>query len=214
LDWESFAMLRRCCLLAAFVVLLWPGLGAALTISFNYELDMGVVQEFATATVSQTGPGDEDLLFVIVLDPVLGPMRDLHEFYFNLDGLLTGLTVTTDDNPRTPYRRMRKPSVAGGSGFRFDWGVNFGNGGGRKGNGRIQEASFVLSADQALTVDMLDVSSGVIDGEEQQAGIHVQGTDVTAANSETIVGSLPEPAAILLLALGMAGVSLVRRRPG
>ncbi len=113
-------MLRRSCLLAAFLVLLWPGMGAALTISFDYELDTGVVQEFATATVRQIGSSNEALLFVIVLDPMLGPLRDLHEFYFNLDGLDAGLTVTSDDNPRTPYRLMRRPPVAGGSGFRVD----------------------------------------------------------------------------------------------
>ena len=129
----------------------------ALDIPLNIEFDTGEIGNYATVTVNESG-GDLD--FVISLaGTVLGPASDIHEFYFNLDGTPTGVTIFDTNAPVTEYELTPDPSVAGGAGSSFEYGVNFGNGAGGPGNGVLQARDLSISADEDLTIDSLNVPS-------------------------------------------------------
>jgi hypothetical protein len=203
-------------LLAVAFSLIGPGTAGALTIDLNTEFDTGVTGDFAQLEITENAGA---LDFVISLNLVaLGAGSDLHEFYFNLEDGFTGLAISDTDAPNTEYVLSSDPSVAGGAGSDFDWEVNFGKGGGRPGNGKLQTASFTLTADQDLSLTDLFISSFAQEGTiEVQFATHVQGTSaLTGANSETIGGSapIPEPATgpLVFSALGLLG--FWRRRAG
>jgi hypothetical protein len=156
----------------------------------------------------------DDLDFSIMLNGLLGPREDAHQFYFNLIGAGTfnGLSITSSNAPNREYRLVTSPRVAGGAGSSFDFGVKLGNGAGRNGNGVLTLATFTLSADQALTRSDLLESSFTNGGIEAQMALHIQGTS-TRPGSETVGGVvLPEPSTALLLAAGLASLALRRRR--
>jgi hypothetical protein len=157
----------------------------------------------------------DDLDFSIMLNGLLGPREDAHQFYFNLigAGTFTGLSIPSSNAPNTEYRLVTSPRVVGGAGSSFDFGVRLGNGAGRGGNGVLTLATLTLSADQALMPSDLLESSFTSGGIEAEMALHIQGTS-TRPGSETLGGVvlLPEPSTALLLAAGLAGLALWRRR--
>ena len=181
----------------------------AIDVPLNIEFDTGAIGNYAILTVNESG-GDLDFALSLA-GTVLGPASDLHELYFNLAGAPTGVTIFDTNAPVTPYALTADPSVAGGAGASFGWGVNFGNGAGDPGNGALKLATFTLSADQDLTLDSLDVLSSTSGGIEINFAVHVQGTD-TDPGSETVGGSLPEPGTLVLLSSGLAALALLRGR--
>lgn len=192
-------------LLATLVAGLLAAPTAALTFDLIHEFD-GVEPDAQYATVVATQNGD-DIDFEVTLGGLLGAGEDLHELYFNLDGAFSGLAVTTSNAPNSAYTVSTSPPVAGGAGSSFDFGVSFGNGAGPPGNGVLAFASFTLTADQALSVNDLLVSSFTSGGIEAQLALHIQGTN-TAAGSETVGGVVPEPTTALLLLGGLIGLAL------
>jgi hypothetical protein len=204
-------------LAVARVALLLCVAGSAGAVSFplNVEFDDGTIDTFGNVDVTEVGG---DLRFDITLDTsTLGSQADLQELYFNLVGAETGLAITSTDVVTTPYSLLTSPSVRGGAGSSFDFGVNFGNGAGPTGNGTLQTASFVLSADGALAIaDLLESSSTAgEDGVEIYLAVHVQSTAfVTGEDSETVGSLVPEPGSVALMllgVLGLAGFGTVRR---
>jgi len=187
-----------------------PGVAAAVSFDLDVEFDTGMVGSYARVNVEEVA-GDLD--FSIQLNDSLGSAADLHEFYFNLVGFFTGVMITDDDSPRFAYRLSSDPSVAGGAGAGFDYGVNFGNGAGWRGNGVLPMASFRLSADQPLSIAALLESSFSSGGTIQsQFAAHVQGTALLpGSSSETVGGLVPEPASGALLALGVVALATRRR---
>ena len=183
---------------------------AATPFPLNVEFDDGIFGTFGNVEVTEQAGGD--LLFQITLDTTeLGAGADLHELYFNLADTITGVSITSSDVVNTAYELEADPSVAGGAGSSFAYGVNFGNGAGVSGNGVLQTASFLLAADSDLTVDGLLIASSTSDGIEVFLAAHVQGTDLTQQGSETVGNSVPEPTTFLLGALGLAVAALRRR---
>lgn len=183
---------------------------SAVTINLVYEFD-GVepVQTYATVDITQNGA---DLDFAINYVGNLGPNADIHEFYFNLTSPpdpVTGLAITASNATTTPYTVLGpNPSIAGGAGSSFDWGVNLGNG---SANGNLQMATFTLSADQALSVGDLFETSSPNNTPPVNLAVHFQST-VTSPGSETIGGIVPVPAAVWLFSTGLLGLVGVARR--
>lgn len=177
---------------------------AASAISFplNVEFDEAITGNFGNVEVTEVTGGD--LFFEITLTGELGPNADLHEFYFNLPTAVAGLTLSSTDVVNTPYDLDFDPSVSGGAGSSFVWGVNLGNGAGPNGNGVLQTVTFTLSANGDLSENDLLISSSTNDGIEVFVAAHVQGTELTRRGSETVGSAVPEPTTFLLGALGLA----------
>ena len=172
---------------------LWIAGGSAVAAEFplTVEFDDGMVAEFGTVMVTESGGA---LRFEVILNPlVLGIDADLHRMYFNLVGAFTGLGVRTADPVNTLYVLLTDPHVAGGAGSKFDLGVSFGNGAGPKGNGTLQAASFTLFADQPLSIEDLAPMSSTSSGIAIQLAVHVQDTSfVEGVTSETVGGLMGE----------------------
>jgi len=197
-----------------------PGLAASISIGLSVEFDSGEVGSYGQVLIEENG---NDLDFTIQLSDALGDDIDLHEFYFSLDGDFNRLRISNTDSPNTRYSLDRNPSVAGGAGSSFDYGVNFGNGGGRRGNGKLCCASFTLSANEALTINDLRVATFTNDSTIAiNLAVHVQGTTFDPnADSETVGGviprpnPIPEPGTGPLLAMSLVGLAAYQwlRRP-
>jgi hypothetical protein len=204
----GFAHFRA--LLLGLAAVLLAGRAAAVSFPLDVEFDDGLVGNFGTVTVTENG-GDLD--FTISLTATLGSGADLHELYFNLVGSFTGLSIIDSNAPNTAYALDLDPPVMGGAGSSFDVGVNFGNGAGAPGNGVLKTATFTLSADQALTLADLDETSSTSQGITVHMAVHVQGTSLvgSTSDSETLGGTIPEPATAFLVAAGLTLTALARR---
>jgi len=182
----------------------------ALTIPLNVEFDTGATGPYATLTVNEVG-GDLDFSLSLA-GTNLGAGADLHEFYFNLTGSPTGLALSNTNAPTTAYALLTNPPVSGGAGSAFDFGVSFGNGAGPSGNGALKTATFRLSADQPLSLASLSELSQTSAGILVNFALHVQGTSLPGATSETVGGVIPEPTTALLLGAGLLGLARSGRR--
>ena len=204
-------------LTASALVFLAPALASALSIPLDVEFDDAVSGDFASVTVTEDGG---ELRFEIAIDPGsdLGGEADLHEFYFNLTGSFSGLSISSDDpqHPRGQYALAGGPSVRGGAGSSFDFGVSFGNGGGPPGNGTLQTASFTLGAAQPLSIADLFETSTASGGEVTvHFAAHVQSTSfANGSDSETVGGVIPEPGTGALLGLGLGILGVRSRQAG
>jgi len=156
-----------------------------------------------------------DLIFDIAVKSSLGAGADLHALYFNLVNYVSGLSIIEDDSPNMHYALCIDPAVAGGAGADFDFGVNFGNGAGKKGNGVLQSAHFVISADEPLSIsDLFETSTASGGRYVAYTALHVQGTSlVKCQSSETVGGSVvPEPSTAVLLGSGLISLYAARQR--
>ena len=206
--------------LAALVSNPAPGLAASISVGLSVEFDSGDVGSYGQVLIEENG---DDLNFTIQLTDALGDNVDLHEFYFSLEGNFSSLQISNTNAPNTRYTLERNPSVAGGAGSSFDYAVNFGNGGGRRGNGKLCCASFTLSANEALTINDLRVATFTNDSTiAVNLAVHVQGTTFDPnADSETVGGLIPrpnpvpEPGTGPLLAVSLVGLAAYQwfRRP-
>ena len=198
--------------IALWVALVLAAAAPAGAVSFplNVEFDDGLVGNYGSVDVVESGG---DLLFTVTVAAALGADRDLHELYFNLADGFTGLAISSTDVVNTAYALSANPSVAGGAGSSFDWGVNFGNGAGGPGNGRVTTATFTLSAVEALSIADLQIVSSTSQGIESIFAVHVQGTSlVSGVTSETVGAPIPEPTTAALLLAGLSGLAALGRR--
>jgi len=193
--------------LIALALSLLPAAAGAVTFPLNVEFDLGTIATFGDVEVTESG-GDLD--FEITLDASLGASRDLHEFYFNLDNGFTGLAISSTDAMGGDYSLDAPATVAGGAGSAFDFEVNFGEGAGP--SGPLPSATFSLSADQALSIADLLVSSSTSQGIEVFFAVHVQGTGPDGEGSETVGSLIPEPGTLVLVLAGLAGLAAAAPR--
>jgi hypothetical protein len=183
---------------------------SALSITLNVEFDDGTIGPHATVTITESGGGLDFEVSLAGTD--LGAGSDLHEFYFNLAGDPANIQLTSSQVVNTPFALLSEPSVAGGAGSSFEYGVDFGDGGGPPGNGVLKSASFRVTADQPLTLASLAPLSETSAGIEVHFALHVQGTSAPFSTSETVGGVIPEPGTLLLLGAGLAGLAATGRR--
>jgi hypothetical protein len=197
--------------LSAAAIALSAASAHALTFTLDTEFDGGLVGPHATVTVEESGGGLDFEISLAGTD--LGPGADLHVFYFNLVGDVTGVSITSTQVVTTPFSLDVDPPVAGGAGSSFEYGVSFGNGGGPPGNGVLKLATFRITADQPLSIALLEQLSQTSSGIEVHTALHVQGTSLVAGvDSETVGGIIPEPGTALLVAAGLFGIAARRRR--
>ena len=186
---------------------------SALTVTLDIELDAGTLGNHASLTITEVA-GDLDFSLSLA-GTDLGPNADLHEFYFNLVGTPTGVAISNTNAPATAYTLLTNPSVLGGAGAAFEYGVNFGDGASvMTGNGELKLATFRISADQALTIASLGQTSSTSQNIVLNFAAHVQSTSFTIDDdSETVGGVIPEPTTALLLSAGLLGLAFAGRRP-
>lgn len=211
-SWAAIAGLATLLLCGAALI---PTSALAVNFSLDIEFDDGITGNFGNAEVIENG-GELD--FTITLTDELGSGADLHRFYFNLTSAFSGLGIKGTNAPSngSDYVLLFDPSVAGGAGSSFDYGINLGSGAGKKGNGKLKTASFTLFASQALTLaDLLGSSFASGNSIEIFMAVHVQGTSlVESASSETLGSIVPEPSTGLLMMMGLALLGQSRRRNG
>ena len=184
---------------------------SALTIPLSVDLGSGVTASYGSVTITQNGNA---LDFAVSLaGTVLGAASDLHELYFNLVGSPTGVAIGNTNAPHTAYTLVTNPTVAGGAGSSFEYGVGFGNGAGNPGNGVLKLATFTLSADQPLTLAMLGQTSTTSGGVSVAMAAHVQGTSlIPGVTSQAVGGNVPEPGTLALVMSGLGGLAIAGRR--
>jgi hypothetical protein len=176
-------------------------------------------------TLSEVGGS---VVFTIVLnattpadDPVLGSRATLDELYFNLpDGFdlgdddVTGLTCGGSSSCTADLGEER--SVRGGAGSDFDFSIRF-----DAGNHPVQVVSFRLEGVPlaAVLAAAMDDPSETGRGLEVAFALHVTGGGPGAGRGSAAAtigvdpAVVPEPGTALLIALGLAGLALVGRRP-
>lgn len=195
-------------------------LSADITVNLTYEFDGNSVGTTVFGTVNLAQNAD-NVDFTITADTAALDGGDIHHFYFNLPSDVTGLAVVAGSWGGTSNKSIGppdgtafsilgpSPSPVGGAGAAFDWGVDFGDGGGKPGNGTLTQATFTLMADQTLAVtDFLGELSYPNNTPPVFMAVHFQGTDVFGEDSETIGGGplVPAPAAAVL---GITGLMLI-----
>jgi hypothetical protein len=202
-------------------VALGAGVGARDAAAASTSATLGVqlgpqkTGNYGTVQVNEAQGG---LDFVITLNPALGNKADLHEFYFNLPDQFSGVHLTNSGcdggSCSSHFQLEAGGSTKGGASSRFDYHVSFGDGGGSKGNGTLQVASFHIDANTALllTPSPFDPSFtsrhlGVI------FAVHVPGAQHVAATiGATTATVVPEPGTAALFGLGLVGLTWVGRR--
>lgn len=210
------------CMLFLGMMIGSPAFGLSIDLVYEFDGNFLGTTSFGTVDVTENVNGS-DLDFTITANTANLGGGDIHKFYFNLltPPVFTGLAVTSGNWPNTPYSLIGpSPSIAGGAGAAFDWGVSFGNGGGPPGNGILTTAIFTLSADQDLSItDLLEWSSPN-NTPDVLFAVHFQGTDIFNAypnsnpGSETVGGGMttPIPTPVLLLGTGLIGLAGFRRK--
>lgn len=179
-----------------------PVIDATLDVRFG----SGKTGDFADVRIEETGDGG--LQFSIRLREDLGSRADLGQFYFNLPCGVGGLEIETLGHVSSPFHIQQGRSTRGGAGARFDVAVSFGNGRGKKGNGTLREAEFVVRADQPLTIaDILERTSQTSQGIEVHIAAFTQGSK---GGGPTVGTFVPEPGTGLLLGGGLLAVALAR----
>jgi len=186
----------------------------AITVPLTFEFDNGDEGDFGSVRITENGSGG--LFFEVQAGPDLGPEPDLHYFYFNLTTVVDDLAIQSDDDVFTAYSLDGGFPVRGGAGSRFDYSVFFGNGGGKKGNGTLELATFTVFSESGTPLSLQELAelSQTAEGIETFFAVHVQNTGPWGGGSETIGGDtiVPEPTTLGLMAAGLTALAYLGRR--
>jgi hypothetical protein len=182
---------------------------ASLTLPLTVVLKNGAVGSFGSVRIEELSGGR--LGVDIALAPGLGSGANLQQLFFNLsDGVdarrLTLSDASCNDGPcRRGLRLGRRAKLNGDRRARFDLRVDFASGG-KRGNGPLGEASFVLDADAPLALADLTAESSLT-----QSGLRALFAASVRApgsgSSSTTVGVVPEPMTAAMVLSGLVGLA-------
>ena len=178
------------------------------------RLRSGASGEFASVSISETGDGG--LAFSIRLLDALGSGADLKKLYFNLPSGVSGLVVETQSDVHTPFRLLAGRRAHGGNDSRFDVAVRFGKGRGKKGNGTLQEARFVIRGERELSLsDLLSEPSETNRDLQAQLAVYATGTSGGGPTVAALLSNpipVPEPGTASLVCAGLLALAACQRR--